>query len=117
MTTTSNCSKLTTSFDELKQIAFAIKEPIRIFWPETSQIEVFTPKVNGLDKSYGINNCVISFVSDGIFYVLPYAEQAIDILKNNGFLRVSMYIPFAHSDYPLAKKQQWENLKDFMANL
>ena len=104
--------KMPQNFDQLKEMAIAIKHPISIRWPQYKSTDVLTIKFDSLiDKTYSMNNNVVAFACDGILYVIPYIKQVMDILLSNNFTRHSMYVPFSNWDYPIACESKWNDLK------
>lgn len=97
---------------KLKETAIAITHPIKVRWPQFSKDETLTVDTSELiENTYNTNNGIIAFFTDGKLHVIPYAEQFMEVLVENGFTRRGMYVPFSNWDYPVAFESKWNDLK------
>lgn len=103
--------KSVNNMKELKEFAFGITETIEVTFPQFGKNDVVHPVAdNKLENKYCVNNSVMSFVSEGIMYVVPYTEKALQILLKEGFTCAGAYVPFSNWDYPTHEKERWESI-------
>ena len=97
---------------KLKEFAFGITEPIEVTYPQFGKTDVIEP-VNDrkLDGKYYVNNGIMSFVSEGVMYVVPYTEKALQILLKQGFICDGVKVPFSNWEYPTHQNERWESIK------
>lgn len=97
---------------ELKNAAIVLTHPIKVKWPQFNKEEILTiDTTNLVDKTYETNNGTVAFFTDGALYVIPFSNKFMDILRENGFTRKGMYVPFSNWDYPVAWESEWNDLK------
>lgn len=63
-----------------------------------------------LELCYNYNNGIIRFVYQGEQYVCPAEEDYFKVLKDNGFRKESMYVPFSNWDMPRWKIDEYERV-------
>lgn len=103
------------NFEELKQTALVISGPIRVFWDIYRREDVFTPKVGiKYEKCYYTNGGVICFVHKKIWYVIPYMKKVEELLKQQGFFYIPMYVPFSRGEEPIEQKEKWNELQSMV---
>ncbi len=94
-----------TTLRELEQVAFVIDSALLVRYPQTNQQRYLNPYVDKkLEAGYCTNNGMVSFVSNGKFYVIPYMRKVINVLSQNGFTEKSINVPFSNMDYPMDDK-------------
>ena len=71
-------------------------------------IETLYPGSN--NGRYYVVNGVMSFEYKDAQYVLPYSETAEDTLKDNGFVKTPLYVPFANYAYPVDRYDEYVNV-------
>lgn len=97
---------------ELKEFAFGITEATEVVYPQFGKKDVVNPIEKGrLENKYCVNNGIMSFVSEGIMYVVPYTEKALQILLKENFQCDGVYVPFSNWDYPVKELKKWEDIK------
>ena len=97
----------------LVEFAFPIKNPIK-FGREYDGEGIFDPAKLTFylnDNTYFFANEYISFIYKGSLYVMPFLNQAIDILEKAGFKHRFMYVPFSQGEYPLENVEKWNEIK------
>lgn len=100
------------TMEELKAQAIAIKASMEVRWDLHNMSETLNPMemISKFENCYEMNNSVITFVSEGLQYVIPYTRVVMRILNENNFRNKCMYVPFSNGDYPVAYKSRWDVL-------
>ena len=65
---------------------------------------------NGIDKIYSVEKDKIGFVVENMMYVTPLSGTLIKFLKEQGFVKLEMEIPFSVERLPLTIRDQWYGL-------
>ena len=100
------------SMQKLKAMAIAINDGIMAIRPKENKKVIFNPSVDPeMENCYCSNSGIVSFVTDGTMYVIPYMVSVMNVLNNEGFKRKVMYVPFSNDEYPLTENSRWESLK------
>ena len=88
-----------TTIEQLKKEASAIKNPIKVTFPFGGNVmDTINPQKNpNLEKGFAVNGNIIAFVpEDLILRVIPYMDGIVKILKDNGYVHKSIYVPFSN---------------------
>lgn len=96
----------------LKRKAILVHDGMETYFPQFStREELHISELHPQSLTYAYNNSVIAFVDEhNDFYVIPALKDAQKILVNNGYTKNYFYVPFSNWDYPVARKEDWENL-------
>lgn len=99
---------------ELMSLAIAIAEPTLVHFNNCNVDEVLNPMPECMLKSteMGFNRegGNMSFVKNGIQYVIPNFDGIENLLLKEGFKKVSLFVPFTAFSYPVKEQKHWEEL-------
>ncbi len=102
------------TIENIKARAIKIEDQMAVGWPDKPNGKIklaslITPTTQKLGKFDCWNN-IIGFIDKEGMYVIPAIDGVKQALEQNGYTKGRFYIPFTHGDYPVAKKEEWEEL-------
>ena len=103
------------TMDELLKTAFKIPygRGIKTFWPNAigDKIKILkVPFKAHLVNCYCVFSNIMSFRNKEGVFVIPHCHYIEALVRNNGYRRAPLYVPFSHGDYPIDGKLRWFNL-------
>ena len=102
---------------KLKEMAIAIDHATMAMRPKENKKVIFNPSVDPqLEHCFCSNAGIVSFVTDGKMYAIPYMASVMKILNHEGFTRKTMNVPFSNDEYPIDEKRKWEALLKMVEN-
>ncbi|MBR3134580.1 MAG: hypothetical protein IKG56_03875 [Clostridia bacterium] len=107
------------TIQDLLGVAFKIDydRPIQVYYPEFDEYRTFQePFIPALERSYYVKNGVMIFRTYFACYIIPYSAQLEVILKNNGYWRSSMFVPFSNGEIPADQAEHWYSLLRLVKN-
>lgn len=100
------------SLQKLKDMSIAIHDGVMAIRPNENKKVIFNPSVDKkMEHCFCSNSGIVSFVTDGTMYVIPYMASVMAVLNAEGFERKPMYVPFSNDEYPVYEKKRWDALK------
>ena len=105
------------TLEKLKEIAIPIDDKTIAIRPKEDKKVIFNPSVErNMEKCFCSDAGILSFVTDGKMYAIPYMASVMQVLNDAGFNRKTMFVPFTKGEYPLAEKSKWEKLNKMAEN-
>lgn len=62
------------------------------------------------DKVYNVNNGVLAFIHDGSTHVMPVSDEALEKLKESGYMKFWIYVPFSNFDKPTTRRAEYDKV-------
>lgn len=92
---------------QLKERSFKVWTKIHITWQQEKCESIDPEYARAYEGCYTVNERVVAFVDGGVLYLTPLKPEAINCLRDCGFIRRLFYVPFVAS---LQEKCNWEHL-------
>ena len=85
--------------------------PLKIYFPTQSRKdEIVISNSTALQRCYYVQNDIVVIHTVDAVYSIPFTTNIERILLERGFLKKSMYVPFANKEYPLERRKEFERV-------